>query len=313
MMIYAGIDIGGSAIKAALVDEDGALLVKTSFPTGVGRPYPEIMRDITDTIASLASQQGIRVSDIKGAGIGLPGVAVDGLVIVHNLYWFDIPVAKEFNKNLDMPVTVDNDATAAALYEYRLGALSGCSVGVLITLGTGVGGGIIIGGKPFSGAHGLGSEIGHIAVMPNGLQCTCGNKGCLEVYGTAGALVRLGRRCVIDRPESMLHHLTKGDHMKVTPQLIFETAKGGDYVAESIIDEYVSYLAMGVCTIENFIDPDVIAFGGGISGAGDYLLQKIIKASEGRGIFENKKYADIRLAKAGNDAGVIGAAMLAMV
>jgi|AGTN01.2.fsa_nt_gi Transcriptional regulator/sugar kinase len=312
-MTYAGIDIGGSAVKAALVDEKGALLCKTSFPTGVGRPYRDIIRDIADAVASLASQQGVSMKDIAGAGIGLPGVASNGLVILHNLYWFDVPVAEEFNKHIDIPVTIDNDATAAALYEYRLGALAGCSVGVLLTLGTGVGGGIIIGGKPFSGAHGLGSELGHLAVVPHGLQCTCGNKGCLEVYGSAGAFVRLGRRCVIERPESMLHHVTGGDYMKVTPQLIFETAKGGDYVAEAIIDEYVSYLAMGVCTIENFIDPDVIAFGGGISGAGDYLLQKLIRASEGLGIFENKQYAEIRLAKAGNDAGVIGAALLAMV
>lgn len=312
-MIYAGIDIGGSAIKVALVNESGAPLTKTSFPTGVGRPYQDIIRDMADTVASLATQQGIRTADIAGAGIGLPGVAVNGFVTVHNLYWFNIPVAAEFKKNMDIPVVVDNDATAAALYECRFGALSGCSVGVLITLGTGVGGGIIIGGKPFSGAHGLGSEIGHIAIVPNGVQCTCGNKGCLEVYGSAGALVRLGRRCVIERPESMLHHITNGDYLKVTPQLIFETAKGGDYVAESIVDEYVSYLAMGVCTIENFIDPDVIAFGGGISGAGDYLLQKLIKASEGLGIFENEQYAKIMLANAGNDAGVIGAALLAMV
>jgi glucokinase len=111
----------------------------------------------------------------------------------------------------------------------------------------------------------------------------------------------------------MLHHVTDGDYMKVTPQLIFDTAKSGDYVAESIVDEYVGYLAMGICTIENAFDPDVIAFGGGISGAGDYLLDKLKKASEGLGIFEGKHYADLRLAQAGNDAGIIGAALLAMV
>ena len=312
-MIYAGIDVGGTAIKAALVDESGALLCKTSVPSGASRPYTMLVSDMVDAVASLAVQQGISMSDIAGAGIGIPGVSQNGIAIVHNLYWFDVPLAEEFKKNADIPVVIDNDATAAALYEYRLGALAGSRVGVLITLGTGVGGGIIIDGKPFSGAHGLGSEIGHIAIVPGGLQCTCGNKGCLEVYGSAGALVRLGRRCVIDRPESMLHHVTNGDYFKVTPQLIFETAKNGDYVADSIVDEYVYYLSMGVCTIENFIDPDVIAFGGGISGAGDYLLQKLIKASTGLGIFEKKQYADIRLAKAGNDAGVIGAALLAMV
>ena len=312
-MIYAGIDVGGTFIKAGLIDENGTLLCKTNVPTGVGRPYSALIRDMADAVMSLASQQGVRPGDIAGAGIGIPGVSQNGIAIVHNLYWFDVPLAEEFKKHLDVPVAIDNDATAAALYEYRFGALSGCRVGVLLTLGTGLGGGIIIGGRPFSGAHGLGSEIGHIAIVPHGLQCTCGNKGCLEVYTSAGALVRMGRRCVIDRPESMLHHVTNGDHMKVTPQLIFDTAKGGDYVAESILDEYVYYLSLGVCTIENMLDPDVIAFGGGISGAGDYLLQKLIKASEGLGIFENKQYAQIKIAKAGNDAGVIGAALLAMV
>jgi glucokinase len=312
-MVYAGIDLGGTFIKTALVDDTGALLVKSSIPTGAARPYPEVIRDMAESVISLAAQRGLALRDIAGVGIGIPGVSQDGAAIVHNLYWLDVPLAAEFKKHAGIPVAIDNDATAAALYENRFGALAGCRVGVLITLGTGVGGGIIIGGKPFSGAHGLGSELGHICVVPNGLQCTCGNKGCLEVYASAGALVRLGRRCVIDRPESMLHHRTGGDYLKVTPQLIFDTAKGGDYVAESIVDEYVSYIAMGICTIENALDPDVIAFGGGISGTGDYLLKKIVKASEGLGIFENKKYAEIRLAMAGNDAGVIGAALLAMV
>ena len=312
-MIYAGIDVGGTTIKAGLVNEQGTLLRKLSVPTGVGRLYEELIRDMADAVKSLAGQQDIRAEDIAGVGIGIPGVSQEGLAIVHNLYWFDVPLADEFKANLNVPVVIDNDATAAALYEYRLGAMAGCRVGVLFTLGTGVGGGIIIGGKPFSGAHGLGSELGHMAIVPGGIQCTCGNRGCLEVYTSAGALVRLGRRCVIDRPESMLHHVTDGDYMKVTPQLIFDTAKSGDYVAESIVDEYVGYLAMGICTIENAFDPDVIAFGGGISGAGDYLLDKLKKASEGLGIFEGKRYADLRLAQAGNDAGIIGAALLAMV
>jgi len=312
-MIYAGIDVGGTTIKAGLVDETGTLLHKLSIPTGVGRSYGEIIRDMADAVITLAQQQGISAKDIAGVGIGIPGVSQDGLAIVHNLYWLDVPLAEEFNKSLGIPVTIDNDATAAALYEHKLGAMAGCRVGVLFTLGTGIGGGIIINGKPFSGAHGLGGELGHIAIVPGGLQCTCGNRGCLEVYASAGAFMRLGRRCVIDRPESMLHHVTNGDFMKVTPQLIFDTAKSGDYVAESIVDEYVSYLAMGICTVENLLDPDVIAIGGGISGAGDYLLDKLKKASEGLGIFEGKQYADIRLAQAGNDAGIIGAALLAMV
>jgi glucokinase len=263
-------------------------------------------------VSDLAKEHGISTDEIESVGIGIPGVSLkDGTVIVHNTYWFNVPLRDEFQKHLDIPVVIDNDASVAAVYEYHLGVLAGCRVGVLITLGTGVGGGVIINGKVFNGAHGLGTEIGHMAVVPGGLQCTCGNKGCLEAYTSVGALIRAGRRCVIDRPESMLHHITGGDYMKVTSEMIIESAKQGDYVALSIVDEYVQHLSMGMCTLINILDPDIIAIGGGLSGAGDFLLEKIIKASEGKGIFENQKYADIKLAKSGNDAGLIGAAMLA--
>ncbi len=311
-MYLAGIDLGGTYIKAGLVTEDFSLVCKTSVPTNPGRGYEAVIKDMAGAVSGLAKEQGISAGEIKGVGIGIPGVSLkDGTVIVHNTYWLNVPLRDEFKKHLDIPVVIDNDASVAALYEYHLGALAGCRVGVLITLGTGVGGGIVLDGKVFSGAHGLGAEIGHMAIVPNGLQCTCGNKGCLEVYTSAGAFIRAGRRCVIDRPESMLHHLTGGDYMKVTAEMIMDSAKNGDYVALSIVDEYVEHLSMGICTIVNILDPDIIAIGGGLSGAGDFLLEKIIKASEGKGIFENQKYADIKLARSGNDAGLIGAAMLA--
>ncbi len=310
-MYLAGIDLGGTAIKAGLVDEDLSLVCKKSVPTGVGRSYQEIIADMAQAVVSAANEKGIGLDEIKSVGIGIPGAANNGVVIaVHNLYWLDIPLEAEIKKHLNVPVYIDNDATVAAVYEYHLGALSGCKVGVLLTLGTGVGGGIIINGKPFSGAHGLGSELGHMPIVQNGIQCTCGNRGCLEVYASAPALIRMGRQCVIDRPESMLHHITGGDYTKVTTKMIIDSAREGDYVSLSIVEEYVGKLAMGICALENALDPDVIAIGGGVSGAGEFLLNKIIEASEGLGIFENQKYADIRLAVSGNDAGIIGAAML---
>lgn len=311
-MYLAGIDLGGTYIKAGLVGEDLSLVCKTSVPTMAGREYQEVIKDMADAVTGLAKDNGISVSEIKSIGIGIPGVSKNGVVIVHNLYWLDVPLKDEMRRHIDIPVTIDNDATAAAIYEYHLGVLAGCKVGALITLGTGVGGGVVINGKAFSGAHGLGTEIGHMAIVPGGLQCTCGNKGCLEVYTSVPALIRMGRRCVIDRPESMLHHITGGDYQKVTSEMIIDCAKQGDYVALSIVDEYVRHLAMGMCNLINVLDPDTIAIGGGLSGAGEFLLDKIVKASEGLGIFENQKYADIKLAKSGNDAGLIGAAMLAM-
>lgn len=309
-MYLAGIDLGGTGIKAGIVDENLSLVCKTSMPTGVERGYVQVINDMAGAIISLAGKNGIPIGQIASIGIGIPGFARKGIATAVNLYWIDVPLEAEMKKHIDVPVFADNDATVAAVYEYHLGALKGSDVGVLLTLGTGLGSGIIINGKPFSGAHGMGGELGHIEIVPDGVPCTCGNKGCLETYTTATALIRQGRRCVIERPESRLHHVTEGDLHKVTAKLVLDCAKEGDHIALAIVDEYVKYLAMGIGTIENMLDPDIIALGGGVSGAGDFLLQRVIKASEHKGVFTGQRYADIKLAVSGNDAGIIGAAML---
>lgn len=311
-MYLAGIDLGGTAIKAGLVDENLSLVCKTSIPTGVERGYVQVIRDMAGAVIRLAEENSIPANQIASVGIGIPGFARKGIATAVNLFWIDVPLQTEMKKYLDVPVIADNDATVAAVYEYHLGALKNCDVGVLLTLGTGLGSGIILGGKPYSGAHGMGAELGHIEIVPDGVPCICGNKGCLEAYTSATALIRQGRCCVVERPESRLYHLTQGDLAKVTAKLVLDCAKDGDNIALSIVDEFVKHLAMGIGTIENILDPDVIALGGGVSAAGDFLLKRVIKASENKGIFANQKYADITLAVSGNDAGVIGAAMLGL-
>ncbi len=312
-MYYAGIDVGGSFIKTGLVDENLKLICKTSIPTMVGRSEREIIKDMADSVTSLAADSSIDASKISGVGIGLPGVSKNGVVVaLHNLYWSNVDLANIFREFLDVPVFIDNDANVAAIYEYRLGVLAGCKVGVLLTLGTGVGGGIVIDGKPFSGGHGLGGELGHLSIVPGGRQCTCGNKGCLEVYASATAVLREGRRCVLERPDSVICIEADNDYRNVTSKMVFDCAANGDYIAEAIVDEYVSYLVMGLTSIMNSLDPEVIALGGGVSNAGDYLLKKVAAAAEGKGVFEGQQYAQIKIAKSGNDAGLIGAAMLAI-
>ena len=312
-MYYAGIDVGGTFIKTGLVNEKLELVCKTSFPTMVGRSEKEIIKEMADSVVTLAKANGITGGEIAAVGIGIPGVAKDGVVVaLHNLYWSDVDLASIFKEYLDVPVCIDNDATVAAVYEYHLGVLAGCKVGVLLTLGTGLGGGIIIDGKPFSGGHGFGSELGHIAIVPGGRQCTCGNKGCLEVYASATAVVREGRKCVVERPDSLICIEANNDYRNVTSKMVFDSAANGDYIAESIVDEYVSYLVMGITSIINTLDPQVIALGGGVSNAGDYLLNKVIAAAKDKGVFEGQQYAQIKIAKSGNDAGLIGAAMLAI-
>jgi len=311
-MVLAGIDLGGTNIKAALVDGNLKLIAKSSIPTNAGRDARQIIADMAGQVISLADKAGLSRADISGVGIGIPGVAKDGNVIaLHNLHWHNVALLRIFKEFLDVPVFIDNDGTVAAVYEYHLGVLAGCNVGVLLTLGTGIGGGIIIDGKPFSGAHGLGSELGHMTLIKDGLQCTCGNKGCFEVYASATALVRYGRQIVIERPESLLHHAAGGDYRSVTAKMVMDSAKDGDIIALRVIDDYSDCLATGIASIMNSLDPEVIALGGGVSAAGDFLLNKVIAAMDGKGVFAGQKYADIRIAKSGNDAGLIGAAMLA--
>jgi len=312
MMVYAGIDLGGMNIKAGLVGDNLQLICKTSRSTDAQRSADDIVADMADMILSLAEENGIANEDIAGVGIGIPGVAKNGVVIeLVNLYWKNVPLASAFQKHLDVPVFIDNDGTVAGVYEYHLGVLAGCKVGVLLTLGTGIGGGVVIDGKPFSGAHGLGTELGHLPIVPGGHACTCGNLGCFERYASASALVGVGRKCVVERPESMLCHEAGGDYRNVTAKMVFDCAKKGDAIAEAMVDEYVSYLAMGMTVLMNTLDPDVIALGGGVSAAGGFLLDKASAAMEGRGVFGGQQYAQIKIAKSGNDAGIIGAAMLA--
>ncbi len=311
-MYFAGIDLGGTGIKSGIIDESLTLCCKTSLPTNPQRGFSSVISDMAGSVLMLAKDNGIAQNQIAGIGIGIPGFVYRGLATAINLNWHDVPLYEQFKSQIDVPVYADNDATVAAVYEYHLGALKGSRVGVLLTLGTGVGGGIVIDGKPFSGAHGMGSEIGHMEIVPDGIPCVCGNRGCLESYSSASALIRRARMSVVERPESMLFHMTNGDFNNVTAKLVLDCAKQGDFISCILVDEYVKYLTMGIGTIQNMLDPDVIAIGGGVAAAGDFLLDKIISASRGKGVFAGKKYADIKLAVSGNDAGIIGAAMLAL-
>lgn len=309
-MYLAGIDLGGTGIKVGLVDEALKLVGKNSRPTGVERGFEHVTEDMAAAVNALLEERGVGKEEIAAIGIGIPGFARSGLATAVNLYWVDVPLVTEMQKYFDVPIYVDNDANVAGVYEYHLGALKGARVGVILTLGTGLGGGIVIDGKPFSGAHGMGAELGHLEIVPDGLPCTCGNRGCLETYTTATAMIRQGRRCVIERPESMMCKITNGDVNKVTAKMLTDCAIAGDNIAIALVDEYVKYLAMGIGIIMNTLDPDIIALGGGVSNTGKYLLDKVVAACEGKGVFAGQKYAEIRLAVSGNDAGLIGAAML---
>ena len=312
-MYYIGLDVGGTTFKAGVVTEDGRIVHKDAMPTGIERPYQEIIADMAALCKKVAADAGIEMSEIKSIGVGVPGLFDNktGMIpFCTNLGWHDIPFVAEMKKHLDTPVYGDNDATVAGLAESVAGVSAGIKDSVFLTLGTGVGGGIIIDGKPYSGAHGCGSEIGHMMIKMGGELCTCGNYGCFERYASATAIIREARKAVAEHPESSMLAACGGDPEKLNAKIVIDAARAGDEAAKAVFGGYVQALAVGIINIINMLDPEVIVLGGGVSAAGEFLLNAVREAVKPMVFFKTMPYARIELAQLGNDAGIIGAAML---
>ena len=312
-MLYIGIDVGGMSIKAGLVDEEGNILFKHSCPTGVERGYVAVIRDIANLGLQTVEKSGHSMDEVRSIGIGIPGIMDQRTGIVPfctNLAWHDVPILKEMAQYTSLPVYVDNDATVAGLAESVKGVSAGCKDSVFITLGTGVGGGIIMNGKVFSGAHGVASEIGHMVTVADGLPCTCGKRGCWERYASATALIRAGRVLCAEKPNCALMNIVEGDIRCVTAKEVTDLAMQGDEDCSRIFDEYVYHLVLGLTNLINLYDPEVIVLGGGVSHAGDFLLNAVRAMLPKYVFFKSMPYARVELAQLTNDAGIIGAAML---
>ncbi|MEA4929061.1 MAG: ROK family glucokinase [Candidatus Limiplasma sp.] len=312
-MVYLGIDVGGTGIKVGVVDENGCILERGETPTLVGRPYQEIVRDMGACALDTLARGGFAVTDVSSVGVGVPGVADQStgtVVFCTNLDWHDIPLRLELQKYIQKPIYIDNDATVAGYAESICGVSVGCHSSVFMTLGTGVGGGIVIGGRPWSGFHGVGSEIGHIPMDIDGEPCTCGNDGCLERYCSATAVIRMGRQAVAQHPDSDLYKACGGDLSAITAKMVFDCAKEGDDVAMKVFRRYVKYLCLGIDTIVAFLDPEMIILGGGVSKAGNFLLDAVRTQLPRYLLFKTLPYARVEIARLGADAGMIGAAML---
>ena len=312
-MYYIGLDVGGTTFKAGVVTEDGRIVHKDAMPTGIERPYQEIIADMAALCKKVAEDAGIPMSEIKSIGVGVPGLFDNktGMIpFCTNLGWHDIPFVAEMKKHLDTPVYGDNDATVAGLAESVAGVSAGIRDSVFLTLGTGVGGGIIIDGKPYSGAHGCGSEIGHMMSKMVGELCTCGNYGFFERYASATAIIREARKAIVEYPESSMLAACGGDPEKLNAKIVIDAAKAGDAAAKAVFGGYVQALAVGIINIINMLDPEVIVLGGGVSAAGEFLLNAVREAVKPMVFFKTMPYARIELAQLGNDAGIIGAAML---
>ena len=312
-MFYIGIDVGGMSVKTGLVDEAGNILFKHSCPTGVERGYGAVIRDIAQLGLDAVTKSGHSMDEIKAIGIGIPGIMDQRTGIIPfctNLAWHDVPILEAMKQYTDLPVYVDNDATVAGLAESVKGVSAGTKNSVFVTLGTGVGGGIIINGKPFSGAHGVASEIGHMVTVAGGLPCTCGKRGCWERYASATALIRAGRVLCAENPKCALMKAVEGDIRTITAKDVFDLAMEGDEDCTHIFENYVYHLVVGLTNLINVYDPEVIVLGGGVSHSGAFLLNAVRALLPKYVFFKSMPYARVELAQLTNDAGIIGAAML---
>lgn len=313
--MYVGVDLGGTNIAVGLVDENSILKYHKSTPTRAERGSKEVIKDIIKLINEAIRDYGINKETVKAIGIGVPGIAEPNsgeVIYCVNLGWNNVPLKQDLEKELNIPVFVDNDATVAGLAEYKIGAMRNCESGVFITLGTGVGGGIVINGKVRSGFNGVGSEIGHMIVGENFYPCNCGRNGCLETFTSSTALINYTIKLISEGNETSIGNKAKGSLQDINGKIIFEAAKEGDYVANKAVDRLVKYLAIGITNIINIIDPEIIALGGGLSGAGDFLLAKVREEVERVRYMKMIPIGKIVLATLGNEAGIIGAAALGM-
>lgn len=300
-----GIDVGGTTVKMGLFTTEGELLDKWEIPTRKEDGGAYILNDVAASVEAKLAEKNIAKEDVAGAGIGVPGPTLDtGYVsICVNLGWKDKNPANELSELLSIPVKAGNDANVAALGEMWKGGGEGYLDVVLLTLGTGVGGGIIIDGHAVVGAHGAGGEIGHITVRDDETEaCGCGRKGCLEQYASATGLVRLAKRYFEKNTKNSI--LTGKE---ITAKEVFDAAKAGDAAALEITEEFGAYLGQALVNLAATVDPAVFVIGGGVSKAGDILLETVRKYFYDHAFYGNQK-TKITLATLGNDAGIYGAA-----
>ena len=315
MNYYAGIDLGGTFVKGGIVDEEGNILVKDKIPTGKERPYAEIAADMAQLVLDLAKKAGISPADVKAAGVGSPGTidSKNGVIVYsNNIRWEKVPLGAELKKHLGIPVFATNDANAAALGESFAGAAKSYPSSVFITLGTGVGGGIILDNVLFEGNRSAGAEIGHMVIRMGGEKCTCGRRGCFETYASATALIRQTKNAMEKDKTSKLWEICPNPE-DVNGKTAFDGMRAGDKTAEKVVKNYITYLAEGIANLANIFRPDAVVLGGGVCAEGDNLLVPL-RRKVNRLLYGGTKYAPVlvTVAQLGNDAGLVGAARFAM-
>lgn len=314
MKYYVGIDLGGTNIVAGVVDENYNIISKASTKTNCPRPEKEIADDMAKMALQAVKNANLEISDIEWIGIGTPGIANSATGIIeraNNLGFVNTPMVKYIKETIDKPVFIENDANAAAYGEFVAGAAKEARNAICVTLGTGVGAGIIIDGKIYSGSNYAGAEIGHTVIEVDGAECSCGRKGCFEAYSSATGLIRMSKEAMEKNPDSIMNKMAHEKGGKVTARTSFDAMRAGDKSAKEVVDKYIKYLAAGITNTINIFQPDILCIGGGVCNEGDPLLLPVKALVENEDFAKNsEKRTEIVIAKLGNDAGIIGAAFL---
>ncbi len=312
-MYRVGIDLGGTNIAVGVVDDNYNIIGSGKVKTKAPRPADEICDDIATAVKLAVANANLTMDDIGFVGIGAPGSINPATGIIgfsNNLGFENTPIVEMLESRIGKKIIIDNDANAAAVGEMLAGAGKGCNNIVAVTLGTGVGGGTIIDGKMLLGSNFAGGELGHTVIDMDGIQCNCGRKGCWEAYASATALVRQTKEKMLSNKDSKMWDIVNGNIDKVNGKTAFDAMRLNDKAGTEVVDKYCDYVACGVINIINVFQPDVICIGGGISKEGDLLISRIEKHNSERFSRNIDKQSLIKTAELGNDAGIIGAAML---
>lgn len=313
MRYSLGIDIGGTNIAAGVVDENFRIISESKVKTQCDREYRYVLDDIVLAGRTAVENAGMKLTDIESVGLGCPGTCNQdtGLVeYANNLGWHNVPLVDYIHNAMGIPVFFDNDANAAALGEYVAGAAKGAKSAIVITIGTGLGAGIIIDGKLFSGSNYAGAEIGHTVINVDGEQCTCGRKGCFEAYCSVPALIRSTKRGIEKYPDTLMKKIAE-EKGKISGRTAFIAAKQGDKAGKEVVDEFIKNLACGIINTINVFQPNIFCIGGGVSNEGDNLLIPLKKRIDSEVYSKNSLCnTKIVLCQLGNRSGIIGASML---
>lgn len=313
-MVVIGVDIGGTSIKGGAVDLSGNIISKFSLPIVKSYCGEKIINDLADLINSYISENNFDKKDILGIGVGCPGSidSIKGIVCYsNNLDWNDIPLVEIIENKTGLKVKVTNDANAATLGEATFGAGKLYSNIIMLTLGTGVGGGIVINNKLYEGNEGKGAELGHTTLVMDGELCTCSRRGCLEAYASATALMRQGKRAARENPNTLMIKLANNDIEAIDGRVIFDACKQGDETAAMVVDNYIHYLGEGILNFCNIFRPNAVILSGGVAKQGAYLTDKLTKYCADRHYgYDCTPSVEILSGVLGYDSGLIGAASL---